>query len=356
MPTFTRSPRPRGWAVWATTGALLAAPAATARADDAPAKAPAACTAKGDPALAKRLSQELAAALRGRRSTVSVAVHDPRRGLRCRIADDRYYDAASTAKILIMEAALRRAQQDRREPTPYEKKLLKAMITRSDNEAASALWWNMSRDRFRTVLSLAGANDTILGYSRYWGLTRTTARDQLKILSAAARRPYAMRLMSETLRGQSWGVSAGAPRGVTTHLKNGWLARSTHGWRVHSVGTFTGGRSRYSMALLSHDNPSMKYGVDTLERIARAVHRALGDSRATGRDLQPGAAIDTSPDGSGPYEDPAAPAPERAPEPETEGLPRDPDSPARARTAAPEPSTTLQNRSFRGGADRPPRP
>ncbi|WP_078858636.1 hypothetical protein [Streptomyces sp. NRRL F-2799] len=35
---------------------------------------------------------------------------------------------------------------------------------------------------------------------------------------------------------------AGAPSTVAVHVKNGWLQRSTHGWRVHSLGTFNTSR------------------------------------------------------------------------------------------------------------------
>lgn len=212
----SRRPRPRSWvALGAVLGVLgVAAPAeAVHRASAAAAPV---CTSAGHPALAARLSTDIAAALKGRDSTVSVAVHDPGRGLRCGLADDEYYDAASVAKVLIMESVMGRAEEFGREPTSLESDRMKAMITRSDNDAATALWWGLSRDRMRRVLTDAGAHDTVLGHDRYWGLTHTTARDQLALLAAVSRRPAALTLMGQVIASQTWGVSAGAPRASTS--------------------------------------------------------------------------------------------------------------------------------------------
>ena len=73
---------------------------------------------------------------------------------------------------------------------------------------------------------------------------------------------------------------------MTVHVKNGWLPRATHGWRVHSIGCFTGRGGAYSIVVLTQDNPSMAYGIATIQAIARVINR----------DLNPGAT-------------PAAPAP-----------------------------------------------
>jgi hypothetical protein len=59
------------------------------------------------------------------------------------------------------------------------------------------------------------------------------------------------------------------------HVKNGWLPRATHGWRIHSIGAFTWPKGWYTIVVLTQDNPTMAYGVTTIERIARAVHHDL---------------------------------------------------------------------------------
>lgn len=301
---------------WALLGALLGASGTTWPAEAH--QAPALCTSSQDPALATRMSQDIVAALKDRDATVSVAVHDPRRGLRCGLGDARLYDSAGIAKVLIMQAVLGPAEELGRAPTRLEAQRMKAMITRSDNTSATDLWQGLSRARLNRVLREAGAQDTVLGHDRYWGLTRTTARDQLALLAAVSRRTEALTLMGQVVSSQAWGVTAGAPRTVKVHLKNGWLPRATHEWRVHSIGivrgtgtgtgtgTTTGTGSAvvdYRMALLSHDNPTMRYGVRTLEGIALAVHRGLAGSTAA-RGFTPGDRISETPDGSAPRGEP----------------------------------------------------
>ncbi len=277
-------------------------------------RAPALCTSTREPTLAARLSQDITAALKGRDGRVSVAVHDPQRGLDCRLGDTLAYDSASIAKVLILQAVLGRAEELGREPTALESRRMKAMITRSDNTAAGELWAGLSRARLNRVLREAGAQDTVLGHDRYWGLTRTTARDQLALLAAVSRRTIAMDLMGQIVRDQAWGVTAGAPSTVKVHLKNGWLPRATHAWRVHSIGvarpaaatTTGGGTVDYRIALLSHDNPTMKYGVRTLEGVSLAVHRRLSGGAAA-RGFTPPDRISEIPDGSAPAEVPGGP-------------------------------------------------
>ncbi|GEB59135.1 hypothetical protein GCM10017674_20110 [Streptomyces gardneri] len=308
---------------WALLGALLGATGTAwpAEAHQARAQAPALCTSSREPALAARMSQDIAAALKDRDGTVSVAVHDPGRGLRCRLGDTRLYDSASIAKVLILQAVLGRAEELGRAPTRLEAQRMKAMITRSDNTAATDLWQKLSRARLNRVLREAGAQDTVLGHDRYWGLTRTTARDQLALLAAVSRRTQALDLMGQVVSSQAWGVTAGAPRTVKVHLKNGWLPRATHEWRVHSIGiargTGTTGTAAvdYRLALLSHDNPTMRYGVRTLEGVALAVHRGLAGGTAA-RGFTPGHRISETPDGSVPSgaPGPLPPAPPHPPQ------------------------------------------
>ncbi|QES22807.1 hypothetical protein DEJ46_29890 [Streptomyces venezuelae] len=304
---------------WALLGALLGA---TGTAWPAEAhRAPALCTSSREPALAARMSQDIAAALKGRDGTVSVAVHAPGRALRCGLGDTRLYDSASIAKVLIMQAVLGRAEELGRAPTRLEAQRMKAMITRSDNTAATDLWQGLSRARLNRVLREAGAQDTVLGHDRYWGLTRTTARDQLAMLAAVSRRTEALDLMGQVVSSQAWGVTAGAPGSVKVHLKNGWLPRATHGWRVHSIGialsngTGTTATLDYRLALLSHDNPTMRYGVRTLEGVALAVHRGLAGSTAA-RGFTPGYRISETSDGSVPSGAPGPhpPAPAHPPQ------------------------------------------
>ncbi|QEU95044.1 serine hydrolase [Streptomyces kanamyceticus] len=294
--------------VAALTTALLAPISATA-ADASSQQGKALCTARRDPALAARMSHDIRAALSSRTGSVSVSVHDTRTGLFCQLASGRRYDAASIAKVLMMEATLRRAQDWRRGLTAWERRKIRPMITGSDNNAARRLWNDLGHPYLSRFLRRVGTTATSLGPSRLWGLTRTTAADQQRLLGVLtgardvlkpAARAYGLRQMADVRRDQRWGVPAGMPRGIRAHLKNGWLPRATHGWRVHSIGAFTGGGRTYRIVVLSHDNPTMAYGVRTVERVAQAVHRGLNKGRAVGQGLTPEDEISEVPDGSVP--------------------------------------------------------
>ncbi|MFC7306492.1 serine hydrolase [Streptomyces monticola] len=286
---------------------LVPISAAAAVSDDRSGRRAATCRSARDPELAARMSKDLRAALSSRRGTVSLAVHDDNSDLWCALDGARRYDSASVAKVLIMETVLRRAQELRRHLTRFEARNVRPMITSSDNGAALRLWQDLGHQRLQSYLRKAGARSTTPGPYGLWGLTRTTAADQMRLLGVLSKAPSILRerarglkLMSQVRPGQRWGVPAGRPRGVVAHLKNGWLPRATHGWRVHSVGVFTGAGRNYRIVALSHDNPTMAYGVRTIERIAHAVHRGLNKGRAAGTDYTPESEISEQSDGSVP--------------------------------------------------------
>jgi hypothetical protein len=174
--------------------------------------------------------------------------------------------------------------------TAREVSLARAMITRSDNNAASALWADVGRGWLQRFLNLARMSQTILGPGGFWGLTQITAHDEtllLRLLLRAntvldtASRNYELGLMAQVIASQRWGVPAGAPTSLTVHVKNGWLPRATHGWRIHSIGCFTGRGVGYSIVVLTQDNPTMSYGIVTIEAIARRINRDLNPAAAS---------------------------------------------------------------------------
>ena len=105
--------------------------------------------------------------------------------------------------------------------------------------------------------------------------------NQNRVLDTASR-DYALGLMARVIPSQRWGVPAGAPRSLTVHVKNGWLPLYPYGWRINSIGCFTGRGVSYSVVVLTQDNPTMTYGIDTVQAVAWAVNRDLnpgGESR-----------------------------------------------------------------------------
>ena len=157
------------------------------------------------------------------------------------------------------------------------------MITESDNNAATTLWDDVGRPGLQRFLTAAQMTHTVLGPDDYWGVTEVDAHDEMvllrllvtpnKVLDRSSR-AYALKLMAEVIPSQRWGVPAGAPADVTVHVKNGWLPDPTL-WDINSIGDFTNHSGAYSIAILTRDNPTMNYGVDTIERIASPINQEL---------------------------------------------------------------------------------
>jgi beta-lactamase class A len=273
--------------------ASLTAPLASAVVPSSPAPSPAArvregiCTAPAAyRALAARLSADIQGALRGRAGHHAVAVYDRVTTVSCSVDNSLHFDSASVVKAIILAALLRWHQEIGRPLTEEEYELARLMITESDNDAATALWDEVGMDRLQHFLDLADMKQTELGQYGYWGLTQITTHDELlllilltgpnKVLSNASR-SYQLGLMADVIASQRWGTPAGAPRDVTVHVKNGWLPDGT-GWHVNSIGAFTGHGKNYMMTVLTDENPSEQYGIDTIEGVARLVHRDLNNS------------------------------------------------------------------------------
>jgi beta-lactamase class A len=266
--------------------ALTAAAPVLARTQAAQAATAPVCTSatRYHQALAARLSKRILAAMRGRSSLVGLAVDDRRTGVTCKYHGGWHFDSASVVKVTILSALLRKLQQEHRGLTAQQKNLATEMITLSDNDAATALWDQTGRTSLQKFLTLAGMTQTHLGPGGYWGLTQITAHDQLTLLKLLtstnsvltnASRDYVLGLMARVVSYERWGVPAGAPTDLTVHVKNGWLPQPTLGWRINSIGSFSGHGADYMIVVLTDNNPTMAYGVDSVEDIAKAINHEL---------------------------------------------------------------------------------
>lgn len=268
-----------GAAVCAATAISLLATATPANA----ATAAVSCTS-AKPALATKLKRDITSALAGRSGSISVGVFDRSTRTTCVYRAQTAYDSASVVKVTVLATLLWDAQKHGRALTAREKSLSKAMITRSDNDATTALWRQLGVTKIKGFLSAATMTQTRPGANGYWGLTQITARDEQKLLALTTitnpvltdnSRAYIRQLMSQVVASQRWGTPKGVPSGVSVHVKNGWLPRASHGWRVHSIGSFKGRGHDYMITVLSHGNSTMSYGITTIERVAKVVHRDI---------------------------------------------------------------------------------
>lgn len=263
------------------------------------------CRSSSHRSLATRLDRDIDRALRGRVSEVAIGVDDPGQGLKCWLNSSVHFDSASVVKVTILSALLRKAQEQHRHLTRTEAALAQEMITESDNAAASALWVDVGRYDLQHFLNLAHMTQTYLGPGPYWGLTQITAYNETLLLQLllnrnavldTSSRDYVLDLMARVIGSQRWGVPVGAPTSLTVHVKNGWLPLHSHGWRIHSIGAFTGHGGGYSIVVLTQDNPSMDYGIDTIEAIAKVINRDLNPSARSRVQASPASASWDRPD------------------------------------------------------------
>jgi hypothetical protein len=237
--------------------------------------------------LAGRLSADIRDALLGRDDDHAVAVYDTVTGVSCYADSDTHFSSASIVKAIILAALLRLHQQTGTPLSSWENDEATLMITQSDNDAATDLWDEVGMRSLQRFLDLAKMDQTRLGEDGYWGLTQVTAHDEMLLLElltrpnsvlTAASRAYQLGLMARVISSQRWGTPAGAPSGVTVHVKNGWLPDGS-GWHVNSIGAFTGDDRNYLIAVLTDENESEQEGIDTIEAVARVVHRDLNQGR-----------------------------------------------------------------------------
>ncbi|MFI7013492.1 serine hydrolase [Streptomyces sp. NPDC050164] len=266
------------------TGVLV--PLVAAATPAAAATAAVTCTS-AKAGLAAKLKQDITAALATRKGTVAVGLYDRSTNTTCTLRAGTAYDSASVVKVTVLATLLWDAKKTNRYLTDRENTLAKAMITKSDNAATSTLWKQLGMTKIRGFLTAAGMTQTKPGANGYWGLTQITVTDEQKLLKLLTAknavlsdnsRAYILKLMGQVVSSQRWGTPYGVPSGVTVAVKNGWLQRSTNGWRVHSVGAFKGGGHDYMITVLTHGNSTMNYGIATIQAVAKVIHKDLAAS------------------------------------------------------------------------------
>ncbi|MEO3764768.1 serine hydrolase [Streptomyces sp. B5E4] len=199
------------------------------------------------------------------------------------------FDTASIVKVDILAALLLQAQDDGTELTAGQEKLAAKMIRSSDNDATDALWSDIGggsglADANRRL----GLTETEAGDGGTWGLTQTTASDQLALLEAVYgdggsplsgdSRRYVEKLMASVVDDQRWGVSAAADDAGEAALKNGWLPRSATGlWDINSIGRVEHRGHTLLVAVLSDGHASHKAGIDAVETYTTTAANALRD-------------------------------------------------------------------------------
>jgi hypothetical protein len=94
-----------------------------------------------------------------------------------------------------------------------------------------------------------------------------------------AQRLWALGLMENIVSYERWGLSYGVPNGVTVALKNGWVPLQNDLWQINSIGWIAGAGRDYVAAVLSEDNPTEQYGIETVDTVGSDLYNDWAASR-----------------------------------------------------------------------------
>jgi hypothetical protein len=163
------------------------------------------------------------------------------------------------------------------------------MIENSSNADATALFWHVGGGPALQNFAVHRLHlrSTYFRDDGWWGLTRTTAADQIRVVSfiaypnwlfTGASREYATSLLNRVESDQRWGMPL-AP-GTATWNKNGWITQSgatASEWTMNTIGhvSNTALGIDYTVAILSDNEPSYAAGQKYLNTLATLLYEQL---------------------------------------------------------------------------------
>lgn len=178
--------------------------------------------------------------------------------------------AASTLKVMFLTAYLRQPSVRDRDLTAEDLALLEPMITSSLNDPATTIADRLGPDPLYALAAEAGMQD--FSYTRPWGNSRTSARDQARLmwhlesLLPDRHRGYALDLLTRIVPEQRWGIGQLDLPGWRAHFKGGW--GSATGSVDHQVVLMQRREgTKIAVAVMTTANPSHDYATDSLRAV-----------------------------------------------------------------------------------------
>ena len=184
--------------------------------------------------------------------------------------------SASVVKAMLLVAYLRMLHaRGQHYIDSYSDSFLYPMINVSDNSAATQTWSIVGDSGLYRVAAAAGMTDfSIVGI---WANAQISPADQARFffgMDALVPREfvgYARFLLSTIAGYESWGIPAIArPRGYAVFFKGGWRGTGL-GQLVHQVARLEGHGRRFSIAVMTDGDPSMGYGIDTVQGVTASL-------------------------------------------------------------------------------------
>lgn len=191
-------------------------------------------------------------------------------GRRVGFASDTVVPMASVLKVMFMAVYLRQPDVRDRPLTAADRALLEPMITRSENAPGTRIADALGPEPLYALAEQAGMAH--FSFTRPWGLSTTSARDQSRFMVELERyvpdrhRPYALDLLANIVDEQRWGIGEIPTPGWSTRFKGGW--GSGTGATDHQVVRleYTDGTT-VALAVMITDSPSHAYGKETLRGV-----------------------------------------------------------------------------------------
>jgi hypothetical protein len=186
------------------------------------------------------------------------------------------FNTASVVKAMLLVGYLRRLDaRGQHNVDSYSNSFLYPMIHVSDNNAATQCWSIVGDSGLYSVAGAAGM--TAFSVSGSWGTALLSPADQARFFfemdSLIPREfvGYARFLLSTIEASQSWGIPVIArPLGYQVFFKDGSEPTGL-GQLVHQIGRLEGHRRKFSIAVMTDGDPSMQYGIDTIQGVTAAL-------------------------------------------------------------------------------------
>jgi hypothetical protein len=189
----------------------------------------------------------------------------------------RTVPGASVMKAMFLVAYLDHPSVRERKLTEHDMALLRPMITRSDNAAATQVRNYVGDRRLRRLARRVGM--THFQTAPIWGMSRIDAADQARFFErldhyvVKRHRRTALELLASVVPSQRWGVGRVQPKGWKLYFKGGWGSGS--GAVDHQVALLRRGEQRVSLAIMTTSDGTHSYGKETLRGVAKRLLRGL---------------------------------------------------------------------------------
>jgi hypothetical protein len=184
--------------------------------------------------------------------------------------------SASVVKAMLLVAYLRMLDaQGQHFVDSNSDSFLYPMINVSDNSAATRTWSIVGDGRLYSLAAAAGMTDfSIVGI---WANAQISPADQARFffemdsLLPPEFVGYARNLLSTIAGYESWGIPAVArPHGYNVFFKGGWRGTGL-GQLVHQSARLERSDHTFAMSVMTDGDPSMGYGIDTIQGVTGAL-------------------------------------------------------------------------------------